>query len=695
MAKDVFVNPYAFVPLPSEVVRRSASGHGGTSGQDAYSGVVEVEWRLETPLLLPATASPEKWIRDDGAISIPGSSIKGAVRSLHEALFNGCMRVVDEAFVPSYRDPAGKLEDADRWRLGIVLDQSDGYPTLIQMTSKPSEHWVDATELAAAWPKGRTPTNGDIVIVDGPIEPPKLDRKEIRQVRRVDVVRLRPDDAPVNDNSPFPIGQIFLPTDTAARRQFRRDRSKGRAFWAMSMLTDETASYDRGDEACVAGREEYAQACTGSNDRRLLEGARKDDGADPPWQRRAELKPVTWWTHLGTKDTVARRIAQSGFLFRGDVVWVRVDNGKVTGVRLAQLWRRAGRVAVGKRIGGSGPCLSGRHTQEDGLCLTCSTFGAADTGGERGGRGEQISYAGHVLFGSAASASGVALKTVDLAPLGTPNPGSGMFYVRMPGDPKPGEQNEIASHWGSSTDTPPSVVAGRKFYWHGNPDDQAAHWRQATGRPQLPRYQATEDQRRGKLSRPAQLVPVGTVFRTKIAVDQLNRLALESLLDALDPIRILTLYPGADRQIAVRLGGGKPFGLGAATPRILSIDVRSARERYAAPAADAGTWSSSDARSRAPQLHERVGRFAANLPYLARLLDRKGLGDSEPYLSYPPGDTWDRMGSKEFRESFEFFQETNGQQLAGGRHRPWRPLPRPLPDTNVELPITRRSGGAR
>lgn len=694
MAKDVFVNPYAFVPLPGAVVRRPADGHGGSAPQEVYSGVVDVEWRLETPLLLPAVAEAEGWVRSDGSISIPGSSIKGAVRSLHEAAFNGCLRIIDEGFVPSYRDPAGKPDDADLWRLGIVLNSADGYPTLVQMTSKRSERWVDATELAASWPEGRTPTNGDIVTIEGQSKTSPLGREEVPSVRHVEVVRLR--SAPsAGDTSTLPIGQVFLPTDTAARRQFRRDRTKARALWATATLIEETATYDQDDAACVAGRQEYRDACRGSDDRRRLEGTQKDGKEDTLWRERAELKPVTWWTHLGTKDTVAQRIAQSGFLFRGDVVWVRVSAGKITGIRLAQLWRRPGKGAVGQRIGDSAPCLSGPDPEQDALCLTCSIFGAADTGGKKSERGQQLSYAGHVRFGSATSAKGIALKPVDLAPLGTPNPGSGMFYLRMPGDPRREDQNDIASHWGSKTDTPRQLIAGRKFYWHGDPDAQAAHWRKVSGRPQLPRYQATEEQRRGKLSRAAKLVPAGTVLSTRIAVDQLNSLALESLLDALDPTRLLALYPGAGRHISVRLGGGKPFGLGSATPRIVSVDIRKTRDRYAVPVTTAEAWTSAEARSRAAKLHERVGRFAANLPYLARLLDRGGLGDSEPYLSYPPGDSWDRMGSREFRESFAFFQANNGQQLAQGRRRPWAPLPRPMPETNVELPIALRRGGSR
>lgn len=691
MVKDVFVNPYSFVPLPAEVVRRPFYGHDGRSTEPGFSGWIDVEWRLETPLLLPANADAEKWIRADGSINLPGSSLKGAVRSLHEALFNGCLRIVDEDFVPSYRNPAGKPDDEDLWRLAIVLADKGGTPTSLQLTAKSSEQWVDATSLANAWPKGRVPTNGDIVHIRGTDVTQALDRTEVRQVSGVDMVHAR-DAAPTEEGALFPVGQVLLPTDTSARHKFRRDRSRGRAYWAVATLTDETAALDIARAECRSGLEEFTIACSGSNDRRLLERDRNEPGVDTSWRSRTKLEPVKWWTTSGTFDTVARRVNQSGYLYRGDVVWARVESGYVTGLRLAQLWRAAGSTKVGQRIGDSGPCLSGKHSEKDGLCLTCSIFGGVDTGGTRRGQGDQISYAGHVRFGSARSAPSVKLRQVDLAPLGSPNPGSGMFYLRMPGDVKPGPTNAIASHWGSETDTPRTVVAGRKFYWHGDPDAQAAHWSRELGRPQSPRYRVSDDQRKGKLWRTAKLVPAGTTLSARITVDQLPKLALESLLDALDPSRILALYPGDNRQIAVRLGGGKPLGFGSATPTVVGTHLQPTRDRYAVPQASVGAWVSAEPRVRAPQLIERVGRFTANLPYLVRLLDRGGLGEMEPYLSYPPGDTWDRLDSKGFRESFEFFQQVNGQRLAS-TNRPWRPLPRPTPGTSVELPITLRRRG--
>ena len=372
MVKDVFVNPYSFVPLPSDVKRQPRSGHDGRATEPVYSGWIDVEWRLETPLLLPANAEAEKWIRPDGSVNLPGSSLKGAVRALHESIFNGCLRIVDEDFVPSYRDPAGKPDDEGQWRLAIVLADAGGTPTRLQMTDKSTEKWVDATALAAAWPRGRFPTNGDIVRIRGGQENHVLDRAEVRDVHHVDA-------KPTGDGAPFPVGQIFLPTDVSARRKYRLDRSKGRAYWVAATLTEETAVLDPANAAVQAGLNDFVIACSGSNDRRLLERDRNEPGVDTSWRERARLESVKWWTTSGTFDAVARRLSQSGLLFRGDVVWARVEGGLVTGLRLAQLWRAAGATKVGQRIGASGPCLSGRHSEADGLCLTCAIFGAADT----------------------------------------------------------------------------------------------------------------------------------------------------------------------------------------------------------------------------------------------------------------------------------------------------------------------------
>ena len=87
-----FVNPYTFVPLPRKVVRRQPPGHdpGPAEAQERYVGALEVTWHIQSPLAIPT----EEWGSIGGDVRIPGSSIKGAVRSTHEMLFGGCLRQV-------------------------------------------------------------------------------------------------------------------------------------------------------------------------------------------------------------------------------------------------------------------------------------------------------------------------------------------------------------------------------------------------------------------------------------------------------------------------------------------------------------------------------------------------------------------------------------------------------------------------
>lgn len=109
---DQFVNPYTFVPLPGEKPQRSAP-HGHLGNRELLSGKLSVRFTALTPLLIrgfgerdeagrPANTLPR---RPDGTAFIPGSSYKGATRSVHETLTGSCLRVFDADFLPSYRDP--------------------------------------------------------------------------------------------------------------------------------------------------------------------------------------------------------------------------------------------------------------------------------------------------------------------------------------------------------------------------------------------------------------------------------------------------------------------------------------------------------------------------------------------------------------------------------------------------------------
>lgn len=694
---EVFVNPYTFVSLPQAVLRRKPPGHRVKGNEARYSGTVTVTWELKTPLLLPSCADEEGWIESDGSIRIPGSSLKGAVRSLHEAMFNGCLRIIDDGFTPSYRQPATGFDDEKQWRLAIVTAAEAGIPKRLQLTSAGSTEWVEARALRNARRSRSLPTSGDVVRILGPREQTSLNRVEVRTVTGVEILASAGDAQ--QTTGPFPSGgRVFLVTDTAARKVTRNDRSLANCFWASGELSEEQVSFDhRGRDADAWAA--FMAACRGSNDRRLLEQGGRSSDSSSEWRAQSAYEDVYWppprQERIDPANACGRRTKQTGLLFRGDVVWLKYAGDRIEEIRLAQIWRVRGQGAVGKRIGSAAPCPA--PDSPEALCLSCATFGSASVDGSHG-EGDQTSYAGHVRFTSARSAEGISLREVSLAPMGAPNPGAGTFYLGLSPDHVRGlagtlGDGDIPSHWGTGESGSP--IRGRKFYWHADPDAQAEHWSAKNRSAAIPRYQDVDRTRESVMARTARLVPAGTRFTASIGVDQLDQVGVDALLAALDPSRILHLtshHRAGLPEYAVHLGGGKALGLGSATVE-LGVRLTTTRDRYGKAEPASHEWPSLNTGPEAGRLQAllaRAGSFGVNLEQLAVLLDRRALGDLEPYVSYPPGASWSEFGSAQFRRSFEFFQQTNGQQLARGS-REWQVLPA-VRASNPSLPVRTKRG---
>ena len=684
-----FVNPFTFVrPNRGELRRGVPTFHDGRS-RDTYAGVLEVSWRLASPLLLPSTAEEEGWLKDD-QITVPGSSVAGSVRSLHEALFNGCYRVVDLDFVPSYRESA--KTDAEL-QLAVVSHAPNGVPTELRLCH--DTVWVDALDLLRRWPQARRkPTSGDVIDINGRVVDTSLGRAEFAFISKVDVVH-------GSDRHPAPNAdstghRVLLITSTSARKRYKRDRTAARALWATGEITDQTVQIDKDkDKEMLAN---WNAACGSSDDRRRLEqaGNAGDAGPQTNWRDVSQYENVPWWGPRGERDTtVARRAKASGYLFEGDVVWVRLAGGRVAEMKLAQIWRQAGATSVGERLPDHlHPCVP--SGPEPHLCLSCATFGAADT--EGGKRDHNENYSGHVRFGAARSEGPITPETIDLAPLGQPRAGNGMFYLSWGAESlRIRAKGDVAAHWGSEADTPPHNIAGRKFYWHSDPDTQAAELSRKLGRKVGPRYLPTQQQTRGKMARLAKLVPAGTILTSSISFDQLDAIAVHALLAAICPSRVLSRLPGsAGATFATHLGGGKPFGFGSVVPTIVSARITRQVDRYRNPDADPRDWIAEEFPFGA--VSSRVGRFLPGLASLVKVLDIHGLGDSEPLVTYPPGASWDDYQHPDpkradaFGQSYVWFGDADGLQLANTA-KPWFPLP--PADVDPTLPSKPTGPGRR
>lgn len=88
---------------PRALPTRGAELLRGTQGQPDGADTAAVRG-------FGATPDPDGTMRErlprrhDGQVFIPGSSLHGAFRSLHETIAGGCLRVVDPDFVPVHRE---------------------------------------------------------------------------------------------------------------------------------------------------------------------------------------------------------------------------------------------------------------------------------------------------------------------------------------------------------------------------------------------------------------------------------------------------------------------------------------------------------------------------------------------------------------------------------------------------------------
>lgn len=118
-----FVNPYNFVPLESKCERKSANEYwNGHKASELLTGYMNCTLTTLTPLIIPNTSNNEALNSEKDTASnsydfysyanlenekrgfslenyhepvIPGSELRGVVRSVYEAAFNGCMSVVN------------------------------------------------------------------------------------------------------------------------------------------------------------------------------------------------------------------------------------------------------------------------------------------------------------------------------------------------------------------------------------------------------------------------------------------------------------------------------------------------------------------------------------------------------------------------------------------------------------------------
>ena len=374
---DVVINPYTFLPLGGPVDRDTGSAGHERLAPDHFSGSLLVTLTARSPLLIgPLVAGGSMPPRQDpgnpqSPVMLPGSSLAGAVRSVHEALNNSCLRVVDLGYRAVNRHMVSPkiLSDVESGdlKMAVVTQVTDeGLPSLVELCDEVV--WVPTGQFAF------TPTTGDRV--DMP-DPPPLKPLQHRPPRL---------DPGVRGLTRDPASRwVVLVTDVAARPK------------------DST----------------FLFACARLQSPRVQVGVPRDTQAalaravETSTDLRSALAGVAAAQHVAVEKhgaTVGYRLqlVHDGYRMtpipQGTPVWVRTATVRghlvVTEVRLSLVWRGTSRTTLGERIPKDHrPCQDPTS-----LCPSCRVFGSAgsdEPDPEELGPSRQNSYRGHVRFADA------------------------------------------------------------------------------------------------------------------------------------------------------------------------------------------------------------------------------------------------------------------------------------------------------
>jgi hypothetical protein len=665
-----FSNPYTFVPHVAVPDRKVPAGHAFMA-EGRFSGVLQVTVTARTPLLiggftreredgttetvLPRRRAPE------GAVMIPGSGLMGAARSVHEALAGGCMRVLNISWVPVHRHPADMSETRDLHLAVVTKVGQDGRAAEVALCDR--WHWVPAWLLPGD-ENGPVRTGDQLHYVPDAGRPGEFPDKAVTGPAGRRVVHGRGQAHPdgirpgsiVRQRGMGPVTagcKIVLITDTNARDPNRP------VHFAVGQIEPGSPSRTVPDGTW----QRYLRTVEGADDLRpaSLRKAGITSAEEPAWGTAPPEYAEAWWPPRQEDEPrnhelleeekpqpIGRRLRARSYLHEGQPVWVAVSGDEVTEIRLSLLWRYEGSGTVGERAGEAKGCTDPRR-----LCWSCRIFGSADTEGrDENDLAVQNSYRGHVRVDDMLAEGHVEPVWWDLAPLASPKPGAGQFYLDNRGRRQTADKNaRPAATWGSVADQGgPRPIRGRKFYWRtetrADPD---------SGMPQRGKYRKHQSD---ALASKVALIPAGTVFTGRIAFDNLDAEDYGSLLAALDPRKLGAAGEDGWGQTVLSVGGGRPFGFGSVRIDVEPVRVQAAGERYLGEPAEV----------KPPTPEEAVRAFrdavpagaSANWQALRHALTFGFVADKDVW--YPPGGGV--RGDEDYDKSFEFFAVTNGLRLS-------------------------------
>lgn len=678
-----FLNPYNFV-RPLEVQNPNHApllGRCSPPPHDRYVGLTgRIECRLTvvTPLFVSDSEGIEeekvsgkthrhyRFFRDpDGNVAIPGTSLRGPIRSVFEAVTNSCFANFAGDKRLSYHLPPGdalKLVPArvrqhsdERWELDLLPGT-----TAVNPDQRP------AGPQYAAWVHTYRPLWASKTSGQAP-------KSAYATRQRLNLAEWKHGDQ----------CQAIVETVQHPLRRFE--------FWNAVELQrpDQSLSQPRGNQRVVSG---YLcitnQNIENKHDERLFFSTQNLRPVELPKEVRTryeELIADYQERHGGDASKRAEPAQPQGkdpafsrFILErtrksddklkdGDLVYAMLDR-KANGFGVKFIVPvSVPRVGYDHAIGDLlHPDNLAKCEHYEALCPACRAFGWVWGGEDRDSKApelaERTAYAGRVRFSHARLANDAGtLGPTTLAILSTPKPTTTRFYLR-PRNGKP--QDGLADHQ-VNYDASAQIIRGRKFYRHHGDRLDPQEYQSATPK---------SDQNRTVHG----VQKAGSVFEFAVDFENLSEVELGALLWSLE-------MEGWHH----RLGLGKPLGFGSAKIEVTGVQTLSTVARYATLSRESKGWEDqTDAVGRWVATFKQAmeDRYGSAFELLANVRDMKALLAMSPSLpAHYPRPT--RQTQAEGKQYEWFVGNKRSGQDAGPR------LSLPLADDDTRgLPLIKKDG---
>lgn len=553
-----FVNPYHFVPLGTECTRSDIAET--RDRPDLMTGWIECTLTAQSPLFVPNSSNDDLCrIRDDAETVksydfasyedlsgqkrkkedwgappahpiIPGSELRGVIRSAFEAVTNSCMSIIDDAVLYKRSTTPGKPV--------VFTTNNRGYTCF------------DCERIGVAtWKKyGKTPNEQD------PNDfTEELDdfTEELDKNYRVEgqTVHYLPSEQKYKNHLGYPCF-TFAEGLYFGKKDIPAGMKKGYVHMGENFMNKHHESLFTNPRQVPfdeTGQKNFCKAVKNFY-------ANMDLYAD-----KTVNQAYKSGKHRGYKRT---NIQKEGII---PVYCKKI--GERFYLSPAAIGREVFYNRVYNLIRSYTPCADSQH-----VCPACALFGFVAEAREQ--RGDDAASApdalsGRVRFSDASLVSPPEGKTLFLAPrplpeLASPKPSATEFYLEKPSQPADMWNYDYALNWTGSnryetvTGYKPQI-RGRKFYWHSDPGEEG---------PQLGKGERYTQ--RHVFVRPLRK---GAVFGFKVYFDRVTPEELKKLL------WVLTI--GGKSDHGHKLGMGKPIGLGS-----VSIAVKDVKQRRIGPDAE-------------------------------------------------------------------------------------------------------------